>query len=85
MSTMPIEDERVGPDQWAHPGAVRSTVDPDDFTGGFAAWSGTSFAAAVLAGELAQSLIEARLTEVTSVGDVAADLRDAVQRATASR
>jgi subtilisin family serine protease len=37
-------------------GGLRSSVDPDDFTGGFAAWSGTSFAAAVLAGEVAGAL-----------------------------
>jgi subtilisin family serine protease len=38
---------------------VRATIDPDDFTcgpdGGFGTWSGTSFAAPVLAGELAQA------------------------------
>ncbi|GAA1850382.1 S8/S53 family peptidase [Myceligenerans crystallogenes] len=39
---------------------VRSTVDPDDYTGGFGQWSGTSFAAPVLAGELAQVLLERR-------------------------
>ena len=32
-------------------------LDPDDFTGGYASWSGTSFAAAVLAGRLARALI----------------------------
>jgi len=36
---------------------VRSTMDMDDYRGGFATWSGTSFAAPVLAGEIAQSLI----------------------------
>jgi subtilisin family serine protease len=36
---------------------VRSTMDPDDYTGGFATWSGTSFAAPVLAGEIAKSLL----------------------------
>jgi subtilisin family serine protease len=38
---------------------LRATIDPDDFTcagnGGFGTWSGTSFAAPVLAGELAQA------------------------------
>jgi hypothetical protein len=29
----------------------------DDYRGGFATWSGTSFAAPVLAGEIAESLI----------------------------
>jgi subtilisin family serine protease len=31
----------------------RETIDPDDFTGGFALWSGTSFAAPLFAGRLA--------------------------------
>jgi len=34
----------------------RTTVDPDRFRGGFAAWSGTSFAAPVLAGEYLTAL-----------------------------
>lgn len=82
VSTMPMEVVRVRPDDSPYAGTVRSTVDPDDFAAGFAAWSGTSFAASVLAGELAQSLIEARFTEVASVGDVVADIRDAVGRTT---
>ena len=35
-------DDRVG--------MRRETIDPDDFTGGFALWSGTSFAAPYVAG-----------------------------------
>lgn len=42
-------------------GVRRETIDPDDFTGGFAVWSGTSFAApyvaAKLAGELTKPLM----------------------------
>ncbi len=34
----------------------RATIDPDDFSGGFGTWSGTSFAAPVLAGQLARQL-----------------------------
>jgi subtilisin family serine protease len=37
-------------------GLVRSSVDPDDFRSGFATWSGTSFSAAVVAGEIAERL-----------------------------
>jgi subtilisin family serine protease len=33
------------------------SVDPDDFTGGFSRWSGTSFAATALAGMLGQALL----------------------------
>jgi subtilisin family serine protease len=39
-------------------GTVRATIDPDDFSSGFGTWSGTSFSAPYLAGELAQSLID---------------------------
>ena len=35
----------------------RATVDPDSFRSGFAGWSGSSFAAPVLAGRLAQSIV----------------------------
>lgn len=38
------------------PVGVRASVDPDNFSSGFALWSGTSFAAPVLAGQLAQHL-----------------------------
>jgi len=37
-------------------GSLRSTIDPDNFHGGFATWSGTSFAAPILAAELAELL-----------------------------
>ncbi|MGV8910265.1 MAG: S8 family serine peptidase, partial [Propionicimonas sp.] len=36
----------------------RSTIDLDDYTSGFGVWSGTSFAAPVLAGELAHVLAD---------------------------
>jgi subtilisin family serine protease len=39
-------------------GQVRQTIDPDGFESGFATWSGTSFAGPVLAGQLAQALLE---------------------------
>jgi subtilisin family serine protease len=39
-------------------GSVRSTIDPDNFASGFGIWSGTSFAAPVLAGKIAQSLAD---------------------------
>lgn len=39
-------------------GLVRSTIDPDDFTSGFATWSGTSFAAPIMAGQIAQHLMD---------------------------
>ena len=39
-------------------GQVRESIDPDDFSGGFGAWSGTSFAAPIVAGHLAQDLLD---------------------------
>lgn len=43
----------IGPD-----GTRRGTVDPDSFVGGFSTWSGTSFAAPVLAGRYLAKLAE---------------------------
>jgi hypothetical protein len=41
----------------ADDGSLRSTIDLDDFTGGFGVWSGTSFAAPVFAGKVAAALL----------------------------
>jgi serine protease len=35
----------------------RESIDPDDYTGTFALWSGTSFAAPLFAGQLAAQLV----------------------------
>lgn len=50
MSQAPAQPESV----LAYQGRRRSTVDLDEFGSGFAAWSGTSFAAPIVAGELAE-------------------------------
>jgi subtilisin family serine protease len=36
---------------------IRAAIDPDNYAGGFGTWSGTSFAAPLLAGEMAQALV----------------------------
>ncbi|MFD2026563.1 S8 family peptidase [Promicromonospora aerolata] len=60
LSTMPTTaDGALLPQEIGDGG--RESVDPDDYTGGFATWSGTSFAAPVLAGELARSLMGERI------------------------
>jgi hypothetical protein len=47
---------------------MRHTMDPDNFVSGFGLWSGTSFAAPVLAGELARELLNHRSAGVTPLG-----------------
>jgi subtilisin family serine protease len=49
-SLQPLAKLYVEGDGW------RSTIDPDNFHGGFAVWSGTSFSAPVLAGQIADHL-----------------------------
>ncbi len=41
-----------------HDGMHRATIDPDNYASGFSLWSGTSFAAPVLAGEIAAFLVD---------------------------
>jgi hypothetical protein len=36
----------------------RAALDPDDYTGGFGVWSGTSFSAPLLAAEIVRSLLK---------------------------
>lgn len=56
-----------------HGGADRATPDPDDLRGGFGVWSGTSFAAPWLSGELAAALSGKRSPDDEE--DAAPDLR----------
>jgi hypothetical protein len=46
---------------------IRATIDPDNFHSGFGTWSGTSFAAPILAGEIAQCLVEGRCGAIEAV------------------
>lgn len=58
VSTLPTDlDGDLQPTaRMRHDRTDRATIDPDDFTGGFGTWSGTSFAAPVLSGQLAAHL-----------------------------
>jgi subtilisin family serine protease len=61
VSTMPTTfNGSLQPMAAVHPygGGRRATIDPDNYRGGFATWSGTSFSAPILAAELAKSLWE---------------------------
>lgn len=68
LSSMPTTFD--GPSRPRHRTAdgLRESVDPDDFRGGFALWSGTSFSAPVLAAELAQALLDQRSAEPSAQG-----------------
>jgi subtilisin family serine protease len=58
VSTLPAFDASRTPSmELVSAGIVRATIDPDDFSSGFGLWSGTSFAAPILVGELAQHLV----------------------------
>ncbi len=52
-------------------GRLRETVDPDDYSAGFAVWSGTSFAAPVIAGRIAAALSGATTPDGGRAGRVA--------------
>jgi subtilisin family serine protease len=43
--------------RWTSHHRLRESLDPDDFSSGFAVWSGTSFSAPIAAGELAEALM----------------------------
>lgn len=57
LSSMPVTFDGAER-SWTSGDGLRTTTDPDDFSSGFALWSGTSFAGPVLAGQLAASLVE---------------------------
>ncbi|GAA2026672.1 hypothetical protein GCM10009740_15530 [Terrabacter terrae] len=57
VSTLPLTDGMGQPSSSVPGDVVRCTVDPDDYTGGFGVWSGTSFSAPVFAAELAACLV----------------------------
>lgn len=61
VSTLPIRQNASGQESTLTRGSghrARATIDRDDYRGGFGTWSGTSFAAPVLAGEVAAALLD---------------------------
>ena len=58
-------------------GYRRETLDPDDFSGGFALWSGTSFAAPFVAGMLARGISTAMMAGDRTAVERIAGLQDA--------
>ncbi|MEO6503872.1 MAG: S8/S53 family peptidase [Jatrophihabitantaceae bacterium] len=68
VSTMPTTfNGSLQPAAAVHPNGSgpRSTIDPDNFHGGFSTWSGTSFAAPILAAELAQFLWDTKCLDTS--------------------
>jgi subtilisin family serine protease len=61
-------------------GRRREVGDPDDFRGGFAVWSGTSFAAPLVAGRIARELGTMLLDDATLASEQPGDLGTAVGR-----
>ncbi len=62
-------------------GKVRSSLDPDNFRSGFAVWSGTSFAAPVVAGHLAAALLNSSEQGQFPLDDTEKDPAAGVSRA----
>jgi hypothetical protein len=61
-------------------GEWRTAIDPDDFTSGFGVWSGTSFAAPVFAGQLAEELLHRRRADpAATLADRVGTLRDLLE------
>ncbi len=62
VSTLPIDIQGTDQpsEQLSHWGRERGDLDPDDYSGGFGTWSGTSFAAPLLAGQIAGHLLRSR-------------------------
>jgi subtilisin family serine protease len=73
VSTMPTNFQGPGGASTQVPAGAaraRATIDPDDYGSGFGVWSGTSFAAPVLAAEVAAALAAERSVGTVSVASM---------------
>ena len=87
LSTMPAFQGGALPSaRTSADGQVRESIDPDDFRGNFAIWSGTSFAAPLIAGALASALLAALPMPGVGTTDVEAvdRARDAIRKVIAA-
>lgn len=76
LSTMPTTFDGAAEGSRSADG-LRHTVDPDDFTSGFGTWSGTSFSAPHLAGQLAARIFADRSAGRTVGADARSRVGDA--------
>ncbi|MEU5156582.1 S8/S53 family peptidase [Glycomyces sp. NPDC021274] len=58
----------------------RESHDPDDFSAGFAVWSGTSFAAPIAASFLVNAMLETEFSEVSGAAKASARAHEALKR-----
>ena len=84
LSTYPPLNGGMQPDvRYDRDDLRRESIDPDDFSGGFAIWSGTSFAAPYVAGKLAAELTASLMSgRLTTTADRVAALKRANKRVT---
>jgi hypothetical protein len=79
ISTLPEDQQvKVGTGEVARP-QDRATIDLDDYSSGFGVWSGTSFSAPVLAGQLAKAIGDLG-SEATDLGSLQQRGWDALRR-----
>ncbi|MFC8798801.1 S8 family serine peptidase [Promicromonospora sp. NPDC057138] len=76
LSTMPTTFDGAAEGERSADG-LRQTADPDDFTHGYGTWSGTSFSAPRLAGELAVEIFTSRAAGRVPATDALGRVSDA--------
>jgi hypothetical protein len=84
VSTYPVEAKGSRMPEWransTMPDKHRESHDPNDFSAGFAVWSGTSFAAPLAAAFLLNAMAEGGVTEVEDAIQSSARAHEALKR-----